>query len=83
MPVMAGPDDEREKRDGRFEYTDRDFLDAIRAEGGMCGTQDVADRVECSYEAAYKRLRALEDEGRVNCDRVGNARLWQVIDDGS
>lgn len=48
------------------------------AEHGPTGTTGVADALDCSYDLAYRRLRELEDEGRVTSDRVGNARLWRV-----
>lgn len=52
------------------------FPDAIEAEGGMAGTQDVADQIGCSYELAYKRLCRLEDNGTIASQKIGNARLW-------
>ncbi|WP_312911121.1 ArsR family transcriptional regulator [Natronosalvus caseinilyticus] len=72
------PDADRDDESGRYRttYADADFLEALDVEGGMAGTQDVTDRVGCSYELAYKRLVALEDAGHVSSRKVGNARLW-------
>jgi len=59
-------------------YPPEDLINAIRDAGGAAGTQDVAEQVGCSYETAYKKLRALEDAGEVTHRKVGNARLWEV-----
>lgn len=74
-----GPPD-RDPDSGRYveEYPRTAFVDAIREAGGSAGTQAVADAVSCSYETAYKKLRALEDEGELTHRKVGNARLWEV-----
>lgn len=69
-------------RDATGKYTEtyprEAFVEAIEAEDGAAGTQDVADRVGCAYQTAYAKLRALEDAGEVSHRRVGNARLWTV-----
>lgn len=70
----------RDESSGQYAetYSREAFTDAIRAEGGMAGTQEIADRVGCVYDTAYKKLRALEDEGYVTSRKVANARLWMV-----
>lgn len=77
--VMPDRDDET----GRYtdEYPSELFLDALRELGGNGGTQEVADEVGCIYDTAYKKLRALEDSGDVTSRKVGNARLWMLVDD--
>jgi len=69
---------DRDEDSGRYtgQYTTKDFLDAIKAEGGMAGTGDIADRVGCAHDTAYKRLQKLEDEGLVSSRKVGNTLLW-------
>lgn len=74
----------RERNDsGRYreEYPHEEFVAAVRDADGGAGTQDVADAVGCSYETAYKKLRALEDAGDLNHRKVGNARLWEAADE--
>ena len=68
---------------GHFEqkYFEDEFLAALEKEGWLAGTQDVADAVGCSYELAYKRLRALADAGDVESQKVANARVWSVTED--
>jgi len=48
--------------------------------GDVVGTQDVADALGCVYDTAYKRLRKLEDEGRVESQKVANTRIWDLAD---
>lgn len=77
------PNPNRDDDSGRYRetYPLEAFIDAIDAEGGFAGTQDVTNRVGCSYELAYKRLNQLEDDEQVTSRKVGNARLWQLVDE--
>lgn len=81
--IEAMPGAERDDESGRYQptYPTEAFLKALEAEGGMAGTQDVAEHVECSYETAYKTLRALEDDDVVTSRKIANARLWQYSSD--
>ena len=73
---------DRDEKSGRFteQYSDEEFIEAIRAAGGAASTRDVVDHVGADYDATYKRLRALEDAGRDHqsenrkCSLVGNSR---------
>ena len=56
-------------------YPAEDVL-AVLQEVGAAGTREVSDELGSSYETAYKKLRALEDDGRVTSRKVANARLW-------
>ena len=75
---MPGAD--RDDDSGKYTatYDTEEFIAAIRDTDGMTGTQDVADRVGCKYETAYKRLRQLEEDGEVSSEKVANARVWSV-----
>lgn len=77
------PGADRDENSGRFTvtYPPGEFVEAIRNEGGEAGTKAVAERVGCSYETAYKKLRALEEAGTLEPRKVGNAYLW-VVEDG-
>ena len=72
---------ERDEHTGRFtgEYSDEDFLSVIREEG-MAGTGDIADRVGCAHDTAYKRLQKMEKERKVSSKKVGNTLLWEMIE---
>lgn len=78
---MPGAD--RDEESGLYQetYPPEDFISALEAEGGSAGTQAVADRVECAYETAYKKLRSLADDDEIGRRKVGNAVLW-VVDNG-
>lgn len=75
------PYDERNNETGKFtpEFTDGQFIDAIR-EKGDATTTEVADAVGCKYRTAHQRLTDLEEGGIVTFREVGNARLWTVND---
>lgn len=79
-PPMPGAN--RNDESGRYTetYPPGDFVDAIESENGEATTRSVADRVGCSYETAYKKLRSLADTGAVDYRQVGNAYLWEVTD---
>lgn len=81
-------DEESQDRDrndsGRYveTYPDADFLRAIVDMDGLPGTGEIATAVECSHDLARRRLRALEDEGLVQSETVGNAVVWSLTEDG-
>ncbi|MFC7155177.1 helix-turn-helix domain-containing protein [Halomarina halobia] len=81
--VSDMPGADRDEDSGQYSetYPTAEFLDAVADSGGMASTQDVADYVGCSYETAYKKLRALESDGSVTSRKVANARLWQLPDE--
>lgn len=89
--IQMPEDEPRENGTGRLhddagqfteKFEDDDFIDAIRTHGGAAGTSDVADEVGCSHSAAYHRLDRLREEGRVNSRQIGNAVLWEVVENG-
>ena len=69
-------DDDRGE-DGKYTetYSDEAFLSAI-AEIDVASTQAVADAVGCSYDLAYRRLKQLRKEGKVDSRKVRNAFVW-------
>lgn len=73
--VMPGRDEETGRYTGQ--YSTDDFLHAINAEGGMAGTGEIADRVGCAHDTAYKRLQKMEEEGILSSKKVGNTLLWE------
>lgn len=56
-----------------------EFLDALETLGSV-GTQEIADEVGCPYRTAHHKLTQLEEEGRVESQKVGNARLWSLAE---
>lgn len=69
--------DERDARSGRYttEYPLSDFVETVE-ELGISSTQDIADKVGCSYTLAYRRLKELNNEGRIKGRKIGNTYHW-------
>ena len=69
---------DRDEESGRYtgEYSGDDFLQAISKEGGMAGTGEIADRVVCAHDNAYKRLQKMEERELVSSKKVGNTLIW-------
>ncbi len=69
---------DRDEESGRYtgEYLTEDFLQAISNEGGMAGTGEIAERVGCAHDTAYKRLQKIEKKGLVSSKKVGNTLIW-------
>jgi len=65
--------------DGRREYADEEFLDAIR--DGHKTTQKIADAVGCTRQGADYRLRQLRDESVVMAEKIGNTLVWSIRDE--
>jgi hypothetical protein len=71
---------ERDDFSGRYtrEFPLSDFIEAVE-KLGLAATQDVADEVECSYDLAYRRLKELQHEGKVEGKKIGNTYHWQPV----
>lgn len=71
---MVGDDRDEE---GQYTevYTDEDFLNAVE-ELEVASTQNIADIVGCSYNLAYRRLKDLQDDEKVDSQEVRNAFIW-------
>lgn len=78
LRVQPMPDDKNTGRGKKYPMSA--FVEAIQAEGGIAGTSDVADRVGCSYELAYKRLHELAEQDEIEQRRVANAHVWSTED---
>ena len=70
----------RDEESGKYieSYPPEAVIEAIHDAGDMASTTDVADALGSSYETAYKKLRALEDDGEIESRKVANARLWMI-----
>jgi len=76
-----GRNTKRAAESGQYasQYSTDTVIETLEREE-MIGTQDVADALGCVYDTAYKRLRKLEDEGRVRSQKVANTRIWELAD---
>ena len=63
--------------DGKYSqsYSDTAFLDAV-AELPVASTQLVSEEVGCSYDLAYRRLKALYERGALKREDVGNSFVY-------
>lgn len=70
---------DRDDESGKFteEYPTEDFIEAIR-KLDSAGTTDIADYIGCDRRTAYLKLRSLDEDGKVESQKVGNALLWQL-----
>lgn len=58
-------------------------VEICRAVTGGATTTEVADEVEMSRSAIFRRLNQLVDEGRVKRQEIGNSILWSRPSDPS
>ena len=78
-PDMGGRD--RDENSGRFteKYPREDFLHALE-KLSAAGTADISNYVGCDRRTAYLKLQVLEEEGKIESQKVGNALLWKLVD---
>jgi len=56
---------------------DDEIVEVFReASDPFLGTQEVADKLPIGREGALKRLRTLENEGRLRGKKIGNVLIW-------
>ena len=69
----------RDDESGKFteEYPVEEFIEAI-GELDSAGTTDIADYIGCDRRTAYLKLQALDEDGKVESQKVGNALLWRL-----
>jgi len=70
-----------ETKQFKQEYTDADFLDAVR-ECTVASTTNVADEIGCNRKTALRRLKQLEADDELVSEDVGvRAKVWAVADE--
>lgn len=69
----------RDEESGKFteEYPEEDFIKALK-ELESSGTTDIAEFVGCDRRTAYLKLNSLEEAGKVESKKIGNALLWEL-----
>ena len=69
---------DRDEDTGKFstEYPAESFIQAVN-ELDTATTSKVAEKVGCSYDLAYRRLRELVEEGALKKVSVGGSFVWQ------
>lgn len=63
---------------GRAKTSDEIILSLLQEDSWPLGSTEVADAVGVSQQAAYKRLRRMADEGRVERKTTGGTTLWRL-----
>lgn len=73
---------DRDEDSGQYTevVSDDEFLDFLRKQGGA-GTSDVADAFGYERPTAYRRLKRLEEDGKVTSQEIGNSLLWELAND--
>lgn len=74
---MAEDRDEEGKY--KEKYNSDQFLDAV-SNLNVASTQNVADKIGCSYDLAYHRLNELDDSGKLSYENVGGSFVWYEND---
>lgn len=63
--------------------TETEFLSAIAtAYPPALSTTDIAERVDLSQPATSKHLERLQENNLVDSDKIGQARIWWITDEG-
>ena len=64
---------------GKFKqsFSDDVFMEVLK-KSGVLSTKEVAGQVGCSYNLAYKRLKALRKKGRVSGRLIGKSYAWWI-----
>ncbi|RBI58329.1 transcriptional regulator [halophilic archaeon] len=72
----------RDDDSGRYTQSvdDDDILAYLREQDGA-GTSEVADAFDYEQSTVYRRMKRLEDDGRVSRREVGGVILWSVTDE--
>ena len=76
----------REEREDTGRYAETVTLDDVFAvfetvEGPAVTSGDVAEALDCSRETARRKLRALEEQGRVAGRKTAGRVVWWVVDE--
>jgi hypothetical protein len=87
-PITTGymsqcvPERNRDEDSGRYqeEYPPEEVVAAIRQHGGQAASSDVAEELGCSRGTAYYKLRAMEQQGFVESQKIGGINIWTVAE---
>lgn len=71
----------RDEESGQYTetVTDDEILAYLSKQNGV-GTIDIADQFDYEQPSAYRRLKQLEDEGRVTNRKIGGSLFWETVD---
>lgn len=72
---------DRDEESGRFreQYPTEMFLKGVE-DLDVATTSKVAESVGCSYDLAYRRLKTLAENGKVEKRNIGGSFVWSSVD---
>lgn len=62
-----------------WSISDDEILNYLADQNGA-GTAEVSEFARLKQPSAYRRLKRLENDGRVRSRRIGNSLLWEATD---
>jgi hypothetical protein len=76
----------KDERDETGQYTETVTLDDVlgvfgAVPGPVVTSGDVAEALGCARETARRKLRALEDQGRVASRKTAGRVVWWIVDE--
>ena len=68
---------EQDEETGKIsqQYSDEQFIEVVK-NSAPASTSEVAEGVGCSSDNAYRRLKSLEEAGRIDSKMAGNSLIW-------
>ena len=68
---------EQDEETGKIsqQYSDEQFIEVVK-NSAPASTSEVAKGVGCSSDNAYRRLKSLEEAGRIDSKMAGNSLIW-------
>jgi len=68
---------EQDEETGKIsqQYSDEQFIDVVK-NSAPASTSEVAEGVGCSSDNAYRRLKSLEEAGKIDSKMAGNSLIW-------
>jgi|GEM_PF-1523977 len=72
---------EQDEETGKIsqQYSDEQFIEVIK-NSAPASTSEVAEGVGCSSDNAYRRLKSLEEAGKIDSKMAGNSLIWFPVE---
>ena len=72
---------EQDEETGKIsqQYSDEQFIEVVK-NSAPASTSEVAEGVGCSSDNAYRRLKSLEEVGKIDSKMAGNSLIWFPVE---
>ena len=72
---------EQDEETGKIsqQYSDEQFIEVVK-NSAPASTSEVAEGVGCSSDNAYRRLKLLEEAGKIDSKMAGNSLIWFPVE---